>query len=69
MKEEWIVRQGSAVLLERFVWCDLELLARRSGQLVSRRVWVFGSFRAADTARRRYGCGLWRTMEVERVRR
>lgn len=61
-----MLRQGPLVMLERFVWIDLMTLARRGSD---RRVWLFSSAAAADQARRSYGRGAWRRMEVQRVRR
>ena len=56
------------ILLERYVWIDLLHLARGGTVHQGLTVWVFRKAAAADLVRKQYGGGLWRQMEVERVR-
>lgn len=60
--------ESDLILLTDWTWAaleDLELLRRCAGKPL--RAWVFRSPAAADRARRSYGRGRWRSMEIVRV--
>jgi hypothetical protein len=54
----------SLVMLRHWVWVDLVTLARLPADQRPGDVWTFRSIADADRARRAYGRGRWRDMEV-----
>lgn len=63
MRRYVVMASDASILLTDWTWPALEHVVRRAPELLAP-VWIFRTRRSAERARRSFGRGAWRGMQV-----